>query len=105
MALDSDEAWNDFKSRSKSELNIDFDVSTQKALYQILLEVIIDHFKNNAEVRTTLDSGLNTLFVPPNAITPTDGGATLQIGLAARTALGVKDKTTGNPSSGTGGIT
>jgi len=95
MALNSDDAWDEFKTRVNDQLGINMNLATQKALFQILLEVVFDHIVDNAEVNTTLDSSLNTLFVPPNAVTPGDGGALLQTNLGVRTVGGVKDQATG----------
>ena len=59
-----------------------------------ICEGIVEYIQDNAEVKTTLDQSLNTIFVG-GAPVPGDGGTALQAAWTASTSSGIKDNATG----------
>lgn len=70
---------------------------------EIAYQAMIDYIKDNAVVKTTLDSGLNSIFTTGVPV-PNDGGANLQLAWSTDTGSGAKDTATGDPGLLTGGI-
>ena len=58
---------------------------------------IVNHITNNAEVSTTLDQSLNTIFTGGVPVV-NDGGAALKTAWSTSTALGAKDDASGGVS-------
>ena len=74
-----------------------FPETGKSALELIIDEIakaVVSEFVNNAVVKTTLNSSLNTIFAA-GIPAPPDGGTALQTAWIAATLLGVKDGATG----------